>query len=246
MWNILCSFNRRSTHVTRHAGPPRRVEHLCAFHRKSTHVTHHAGPPRRVEHFVRFSPEVRPCNAPRGTASHSPCLRTIRDLLVLFRSRRSQHYTPEEEPKSCCGVVVTQTVSIRWFIVMIAFVGICCAVVGTVLGAMKASGREHLTVSLLMIGSPEPHLWTEQSYVKTNGASLVVGNIIHRLTIGALRPLALSSASLKSILWDGGRKGERHGVASQPTKVSFRTNKNRWITETVDGASYQTGLAEKP
>jgi hypothetical protein len=35
---------------------------------------------------------------------------------------------------------------------MIAFVGICCSVVGTVLGAMKASGREHLTVSLLMIG----------------------------------------------------------------------------------------------
>ena len=36
---------------------------------------------------------------------------------------------------------------------MIAFVGICCSVVGTVLGAMKASGREHLTVSLLMIGT---------------------------------------------------------------------------------------------
>nr|CAD7259921.1 unnamed protein product [Timema shepardi] len=31
-------------------------------------------------------------------------------------------------------------------------------------------------------------------------------------------------------------------VASQPTKVSFRANKNRWITETVDGASYRTGL----
>nr|CAD7588060.1 unnamed protein product [Timema genevievae] len=43
-----------------------------------------------------------------------------------------------------------------------------------------------------------------------------------------------------------GNQGERHGVASQPTKVSFRTNKNRWITETVDGASYQTGLAGKP
>ncbi|XP_046991824.1 uncharacterized protein LOC124596640 [Schistocerca americana] len=74
---------------------------------------------------------------------------------ISVRSRRAprgQHYSPEEEPKSCCGVVVTQTVSIRWFIVMIAFVGVCCAVVGTVLGAMKASGREHLTVSLLMIG----------------------------------------------------------------------------------------------
>ena len=58
----------------------------------------------------------------------------------------------EPDPKSCCGVTVSQTVSIRWFIVMIAFVGICCSIVGTVLGAMKASGREHLTVSLLMIG----------------------------------------------------------------------------------------------
>ena len=62
-----------------------------------------------------------------------------------------------QDSKTCCGVVVSQTVSIRWFIVMIAFVGICCAVVGTVLGAMKASGREHLTVSLLMIGQ-YPHL----------------------------------------------------------------------------------------
>nr|CAD7452349.1 unnamed protein product [Timema tahoe] len=42
-----------------------------------------------------------------------------------------------------------------------------------------------------------------------------------------------------------GGKGERRGVASQPTKVSFRVNKNRWISETVDGASYRTGLAEK-
>lgn len=58
----------------------------------------------------------------------------------------------EDDCKTCCGVLVSQSVSIRWFIVMIAFVGICCAVVGTVLGAMKASGREHLTVSLLMIG----------------------------------------------------------------------------------------------
>ena len=59
---------------------------------------------------------------------------------------------PEGESKTCCGLAVSRTVSIRWFIVMIAFVGICCSVVGTVLGAMKAQGREHLTVSLLMIG----------------------------------------------------------------------------------------------
>nr|CAD7260114.1 unnamed protein product [Timema shepardi] len=56
-----------------------------------------------------------------------------------------------------------------------------------------------------------------------------------------LRLLALSSASLKPILWDSGWEGERCGVASQPTKVSIRANKNRRITETVDGASYRTG-----
>ena len=72
-------------------------------------------------------------------------------LFLFFRSHAS--FFGEDDPhKSCCGVIVTQTVSIRWFIVMIAFVGICCSIVGTVLGAMKASGREHLTVSLLMIG----------------------------------------------------------------------------------------------
>ncbi|CAG2059985.1 unnamed protein product, partial [Timema podura] len=39
-----------------------------------------------------------------------------------------------------------------------------------------------------------------------------------------------------------GREGERRGVASQPTKVSFRANKNRWITENVYGVSYRTGM----
>ena len=77
----------------------------------------------------------------------------IADLKLSFSpSFFRSHFLGEDDPKSCCGVTVTQTVSIRWFIVMIAFVGICCSIVGTVLGAMKASGREHLTVSLLMIG----------------------------------------------------------------------------------------------
>nr|CAD7576217.1 unnamed protein product [Timema californicum] len=61
----------------------------------------------------------------------------------------------------------------------------------------------------------------------------------------SLRPSALSSASLKPILWNGGRDSERRGVDSQPTKVSFRTNNNRWISETVDGTSYRTGVLIK-
>nr|CAD7438556.1 unnamed protein product [Timema bartmani] len=44
---------------------------------------------------------------------------------------------------------------------------------------------------------------------------------------------------------DGGREGERRVMASQPTKVSFHANKNRWITVNVVDASYRTGLEEK-
>lgn len=72
-------------------------------------------------------------------------------------SNRSLHYCSEEDtPKSCCGLLTlpdaTSTVSIRWFIGIVFIAGICSALVGTVLGATRASGREHLTVALLMIG----------------------------------------------------------------------------------------------
>ncbi|GAB6032628.1 hypothetical protein CHUAL_011507 [Chamberlinius hualienensis] len=92
------------------------------------------------------SPHLRPLPRTNGPSGGGGRRRRSRG------TPRGSHYTPEDEPKHCCGVAVTQTVSIRWFIVMIAFVGLCCAVVGTVLGALKATGREHLTVSLLMIG----------------------------------------------------------------------------------------------
>ncbi|CAG2055322.1 unnamed protein product, partial [Timema podura] len=42
-----------------------------------------------------------------------------------------------------------------------------------------------------------------------------------------------------------GGRSERRGAVSQSTEVSFCANKNRWITETVDGANYRTCIAEK-
>ncbi|XP_025405225.1 uncharacterized protein LOC112679572 [Sipha flava] len=77
--------------------------------------------------------------------------------IIPARRRRSLHYCSEEDtPKSCCGLLTlpdaTSTVSIRWFIGIVFIAGICSALVGTVLGATRASGREHLTVALLMIG----------------------------------------------------------------------------------------------
>nr|CAD7201573.1 unnamed protein product [Timema douglasi] len=64
--------------------------------------------------------------------------------------------------------------------------------------------------------------------------------------IGGLVLLGFSSTDtlmfigLKPILWDGGWESEMCGVASQPTKVSFRINTNRWITETLDRVRYRT------
>nr|CAD7396086.1 unnamed protein product [Timema cristinae] len=86
-----------------------------------------------------------------------------------------------------------------------------------------------------------PRIKLINSVIKTTGRKLDRENQPEHI----LEYLALSSASLKPILWDGVREGERHGVASQPIKVSFRANKNRWITETVDGASYRICLVEK-
>ncbi|XP_008480417.1 uncharacterized protein LOC103517174 [Diaphorina citri] len=63
-------------------------------------------------------------------------------------SRRGSGYTPEEEPKTCCGVSMT----IRWFISIILVIGVLCVVIGCILGTMNTGVRQHVSVSLLMIG----------------------------------------------------------------------------------------------
>nr|CAD7569225.1 unnamed protein product [Timema californicum] len=59
--------------------------------------------------------------------------------------------------------------------------------------------------------------------------------VVFNRTQNALKALGPVECKSKPILWEG--KG--CGVASQPTKVSFHANKNRWITDTFDSASYQ-------
>merc|ERR1719414_1400358 len=125
---------------------------------------HHHGVPDLLHHHLPPPPAYttlpgrgRPTTCPQRNIN--PPQHSWRENLPNFARRsggcggeEGLMQTTEGESKTCCGLAVSQTVSIRWFIVMIAFVGICCSIVGTVLGAMKASGREHLTVSLLMIG----------------------------------------------------------------------------------------------
>merc|ERR1712241_521323 len=128
----------------------------CIYDQGVHHVPdllHHPLPPPPA--YTTLPGRARPTSCPQRPMP--PPQHSWRVNLPAF-ARRSRGcgeevlMQPEGESKTCCGLAVSQTVSIRWFIVMIAFVGICCSVVGTVLGAMKAQGREHLTVSLLMIG----------------------------------------------------------------------------------------------
>lgn len=70
----------------------------------------------------------------------SPC--PLPDLVTPRRQARKQ----------CCGLLATHSVAIRWLVVVIAFLGLLCSVIGTIVGVVKATGREHLTVALLLIG----------------------------------------------------------------------------------------------
>lgn len=116
------------------------------------HHHHHHHPPQQQHQTPHeVLPDILNAHLPPPYATLPP-RRHLPPPPPRFRPPRCVVDTEVVEPKHCCGVLVTQTVSIRWFIVMIAFVGLCCAIVGTVLGALKATGREHLTVSLLMIG----------------------------------------------------------------------------------------------
>lgn len=51
-------------------------------------------------------------------------------------------------PKQCCGL---SSPPVRWSILGVGFVGLVCAGAGTLLGALKASGRDHL-VGIFMSG----------------------------------------------------------------------------------------------
>ncbi|XP_022174141.1 uncharacterized protein LOC111036435 [Myzus persicae] len=104
-----------------------------------------------------FQHPHQPPGAPVGSVVNTPGGFRLPFGIIPARRRRSLHYCSEEDtPKSCCGLLTlpdaTSTVSIRWFIGIVFIAGICSALVGTVLGATRASGREHLTVALLMIG----------------------------------------------------------------------------------------------
>lgn len=76
----------------------------------------------------------------------------------------------EDNQKRCCGPYWEEhwcgsgptTVNIRWFIIVICFIALCCVVVGIVLGSLKGANEftadDSLTIALLLIGKSNLHL----------------------------------------------------------------------------------------
>ena len=75
--------------------------------------------------------------------------------------------TMDDAQKRCCGPYWEErwcgsgptTVNIRWFIIVICFIALCCVVVGIVLGSLKGANEftadDSLTIALLLIGKFE-------------------------------------------------------------------------------------------
>ncbi|KAJ8682479.1 hypothetical protein QAD02_018271 [Eretmocerus hayati] len=58
-------------------------------------------------------------------------------------------FTRDPGQKQCCGL---NSPPVRWSIFGVGVVGLICAGAGALLGALRASGRDHIAVALLMIG----------------------------------------------------------------------------------------------
>ncbi|RZF46234.1 hypothetical protein LSTR_LSTR010896 [Laodelphax striatellus] len=102
---------------------------------------------------------VPPPGSPPPPLQHTPA--AVSNLVAGLRfpfaivpaaRRRSRQYASSDEPKSCCGVAVSQAASVRWLMLLVLLVGLCCAFVGTLLLVTRAAGRDHLTLALLIIG----------------------------------------------------------------------------------------------
>lgn len=57
--------------------------------------------------------------------------------------------TTAAKSKSC---LTCADISIKWYIVVIALLGLICALIGTIVGAVHSAGRDYISLTLLLIG----------------------------------------------------------------------------------------------
>lgn len=64
----------------------------------------------------------------------------------LLRPRPSHQYTKSKSCLTCADI------SIKWYIVVIALLGLICALIGTIVGAVHSAGRDYISLALLLLG----------------------------------------------------------------------------------------------
>lgn len=100
-----------------------------------------------------------------------PCIVSVHQTIVTRRvyvsGSLNDHFLCHRDavPKQCCGL---SSPPVRWSILGVGFVGLVCAGAGTLLGALKASGRDHL-VGIFMSGK-ETHF----SYSRSSICEVVI------------------------------------------------------------------------
>ena len=64
-------------------------------------------------------------------------------------SAASLQLAPGAKQKSCLACA---DISIKWYIVVIALLGLICALIGTIVGAVHSVGRDYFSLALLLLG----------------------------------------------------------------------------------------------
>lgn len=85
----------------------------------------------------------------RERDTQSVCVSGSFWLYIILYGSCISCYRDAVLPKQCCGL---GSPPVRWSILGIGIVGLVCAATGAILGALRVTGRDHIAVSLLMIG----------------------------------------------------------------------------------------------
>lgn len=104
---------------------------------------------------MRFLPQRMhfPSDSSHGNFRHH----NNADFYRLHNNQQYLQHHQQDVAKNCCSsLMISGNLNIRWFIIIISFIALCCVVVGIVLGALKGAneftGDDSLTIALLLIG----------------------------------------------------------------------------------------------
>lgn len=99
------------------------------------HFLHHSLAQQRAQTHQQ-SPQADQAHAPPGCNQQHP----------------HHHFGTAPNPVKSKSCLTCADISIKWYIVVIALLGLICALIGTIVGAVHSAGRDYISLALLLIG----------------------------------------------------------------------------------------------